>query len=240
MSFTVYKHTNNKNGKVYIGITSQNPYKRWQNGKGYKKTFFYNAIKKYGWDNFTHEILKEGLTKEEAGELETELISKYNSTNRDYGYNISRGAKYEQIRLGIKKYGKNNNHSTPVNQINAKTKHIIKKWESQNMAATALKINRKGITKCCLGQCKTYKGYVWEYANKAYIKPHKYEKGKYPHNKICKKVKMITPDGTEFHFNSVKEASKFVNLIQSSVSRYLYGTRKDKTGRRWYFENALD
>ena len=33
--YSVYKHTF-PNGKVYIGITKQNPLKRWRNGTGYK------------------------------------------------------------------------------------------------------------------------------------------------------------------------------------------------------------
>lgn len=45
MAYTVYKHTNKINGKVYIGITSQNVKRRWQNGAGYYGTYFYNAIK---------------------------------------------------------------------------------------------------------------------------------------------------------------------------------------------------
>lgn len=43
--YCVYKHTL-PNEKIYIGITSQNPIYRWDNGKGYKGQFFYNAIKK--------------------------------------------------------------------------------------------------------------------------------------------------------------------------------------------------
>lgn len=91
MAYTVYKHTT-PNGKVYIGITRQKPVNRWLNGKGYQKQeYFYNAILKYGWDNIKHEILFEGLTKEEAEEKEVELIKQYKSANRKYGYNIANG-----------------------------------------------------------------------------------------------------------------------------------------------------
>ena len=152
MSFLVYKHTNKENGKVYIGITSQEPKRRWQNGAGYYGTYFYNAIQKYGWDGFEHEILLEGLTKEQAEEIETDLIAKYGSANRENGYNVSLGAKYEKIRLGVKKYGKENHRSQAVKQINPKTMEVVKVWESQNLAAETLGINRKGITKNCIGQ----------------------------------------------------------------------------------------
>ena len=70
--FCVYKHTS-PNGKSYIGITSMNPpEKRWKNGKGYSHNkYFTNAINKYGWDNFTHEIIENNLTEEEAKVLES-------------------------------------------------------------------------------------------------------------------------------------------------------------------------
>ena len=62
----VYKHTS-PSGKVYIGITKQKPEKRWGNGKNYAQNeYFFAAILKYGWGNFTHEIIADGLTREEA------------------------------------------------------------------------------------------------------------------------------------------------------------------------------
>lgn len=88
--YIVYKHTSPSN-KVYIGITSQtNPNKRWRNGKNYN-IYIKNAIQKYGWNNFKHEVLFSNLTEVEAKQLEIELIAKYNSTNRKFGYNITLG-----------------------------------------------------------------------------------------------------------------------------------------------------
>lgn len=90
--YIVYKHVNKFNNKIYIGITSQKPNKRWQNGYGYKDNqHFYRAIKKYGWDNFDHEILYENLEENEALEKEKELIQFYKSNNCDYGYNKDNG-----------------------------------------------------------------------------------------------------------------------------------------------------
>lgn len=87
-TFLVYKHTNLLNGKVYIGITKCSPNRRWCNGSGYKRNaHFWSAIQKTGWDNFSHEILAEGLSEEEALSMEESLIKKYNSTNREKGYN---------------------------------------------------------------------------------------------------------------------------------------------------------
>lgn len=91
MNYSVYKHTA-PNGKIYIGITSMKPENRWNNGRGYnKQPYFMSAIVKYGWGNFKHEIIYSGLTKEEAEQREKELISKYKSNNKNYGYNIENG-----------------------------------------------------------------------------------------------------------------------------------------------------
>ena len=98
--YKVYKHTlpkefsGKENDMVYIGITCrEKAYYRWgRNGIKYKSNpYFYNAIQKYGWDNFNHEILFERLTKEEANQKEIELISEYDSTNKTKGYNIELG-----------------------------------------------------------------------------------------------------------------------------------------------------
>lgn len=90
--YTVYQHKNKINGKIYIDITMQVPEHRWRHGEGYKSSpHFYAAIQKYGWDNFEHNILFQGLTKEEACLKEQQLIKKYNSMDRQYGYNSTSG-----------------------------------------------------------------------------------------------------------------------------------------------------
>lgn len=92
-SYCIYKHTA-LNGKIYIGLTCQRPEKRWDNGNGYRRSkYFYTAIEKYGWNNFTHEILFSGLSKEEAESKEIELIAFYKSNQREFGYNIDNGGK---------------------------------------------------------------------------------------------------------------------------------------------------
>lgn len=91
-TYCVYKHTS-PNGNVYIGITCQPPQKRWKSGgRGYKNNkHFWRSIQKYGWENFSHEILFDNLNKLDAAEKEKELISFYRSNNKQNGYNVSSG-----------------------------------------------------------------------------------------------------------------------------------------------------
>lgn len=88
-TYSVYKHTF-PNGKVYIGITMMDPKKRWSGGSGYRgQPKIYNAIQYYGWRNIVHDVLRTGLTKEEAEAEEIRLIALYNSTKN--GYNVEHG-----------------------------------------------------------------------------------------------------------------------------------------------------
>lgn len=90
-TWCVYCHTT-PSKKRYVGITSKSPCKRWGNGKNYNaNVHFSNAIKKYGWENITHEILEQNLSKETACELEKEYIKLFNSYNPEYGYNKTLG-----------------------------------------------------------------------------------------------------------------------------------------------------
>lgn len=106
-TYCVYIHTNKIDGKKYVGQTvyGNNPNKRWKNGKGYKgSTYFYNAIKKYGWDNFEHEIVASNLTKKEADTFERLLIDKLDLTNMENGYNLETGGSfYKKISEETKK-----------------------------------------------------------------------------------------------------------------------------------------
>lgn len=89
---TVYCHINKINGKRYVGITSNPVSIRWNNGNGYKhNVHFTNAIKKYGWENFEHDILAVNVSESEAKELEKKYIAEYKSNNRSFGYNKSSG-----------------------------------------------------------------------------------------------------------------------------------------------------
>lgn len=228
-SYYIYKHTS-PYGKVYIGMTCQEPIKRWKYGWGYKNNHhFDSAIQKYGWDNFEHEILFTGLTQDEASIKERELIEKYKSNNPEFGYNISSGgyggregvpqsdeakrkvseankgrfageknyfynihrcqeenpfygkhhseetkAKLSNLRSGEKKSDdfkrKISKATTGENNPKAKTTlqydlnmNLIRIWDYAKLAANTLNIQKSGITSCCRGDRKTYKGYIWRY-----------------------------------------------------------------------------
>lgn len=186
-NYVVYCHTNKINGKRYVGITSQQPERRWNNGKGYKASSrFYSAIKHYGWENFSHEILYTGLTEKEAIKKEKYLISKWKLTNKKFGYNMTAGGEYHSYvgrklseetkrKIGMSHMGKRPSEDTLIklrqSHINKggipvamydKDKLIgvfITPAEAQRMT----KINSSHINECCRLKRKSAGGYFWKY-----------------------------------------------------------------------------
>ena len=88
--FTIYKTTNIVNGKVYIGQHKVQSLfdKDTYIGSG---SILIKAIKKYGKENFSKEILTIAISQSEADVLEKYYIKKYDSTNTEKGYNILAG-----------------------------------------------------------------------------------------------------------------------------------------------------
>lgn len=184
-------HINNANGKRYIGITSRNPLKRWSNGKGYyKNKHFYDAILRYGWDNFTHLILYSGLTNQEACDIEQKLIRKYHTQDKNHGYNLTSGGEYfkhseESKRLmSERRKGKGRKKRTPEQIERMKASHsggaekvaVIcletnTVYSCINDAMRATGINKKGISGCC-NKKKHYNtagGYHWRFCDEVAI-----------------------------------------------------------------------
>lgn len=111
------------NGKRYYGITKQKPEQRWLNGRGYDTQYFARAINKYGWGNIEHIVIYDDLTESEAKELEQYYIQWYDTTNPQYGYNITTGGEgasgYNHTKEAKQKIGaarKGKLHSEEIRQ----------------------------------------------------------------------------------------------------------------------------
>jgi group I intron endonuclease len=89
----VYKATNKLNGKVYVGQTrhSLDTRKRrhLHSARDGVVTHFYQAIRKYGEDNFSWEVICTTNNKKTLNELETYYINYYDSIHN--GYNMVDG-----------------------------------------------------------------------------------------------------------------------------------------------------
>lgn len=184
MNYSVYELIF-PNNKRYIGITSQNPEKRWKRGSGYMGQMVYKPIKKYGWENIKHNILFADLTKDEACKEERKLIKVYQTTDFRYGYNLGEGGdcgccmskerhwtynkpRSLETRQKISKtlkgrfIGGSNPHHTSVNQYTLDGIYI-KTWSSLADIKRELGYGHAHIVDCCQGRRNKAYGYKWEY-----------------------------------------------------------------------------
>ena len=91
--YKIYRYTS-PSGKYYIGTTHQRLERRARSGKHYKDSrLFYEAIQKYGWENFSVDILDSSPNQEKAFLLERYYIEKYRSNETEFGYNLASGGR---------------------------------------------------------------------------------------------------------------------------------------------------
>ena len=83
----LYQYQNKVSGRKYYGITTNPKQRRAVHKFSAKsvKTPFYNAVRKYGWDNFEYSVLVEG-DLEHIANLEIEAIA-----NDPKCYNLHKG-----------------------------------------------------------------------------------------------------------------------------------------------------
>lgn len=126
MKGIIYKYTNQINNKVYIGQTI-NEYKRIYAHKhtlNSWRSYFHNAIKKYGYDKFVYEILEEiddadvKELKIKLDTLEQKYISVYKSNDPDFGYNLTLGG---GGTLGLKQSKESNLKRSRTHKAKCKT-----------------------------------------------------------------------------------------------------------------------
>lgn len=201
-SFCVYIHRNKINNKVYIGMTSDTQ-RRWRcNGIEYKPSKtenqnrpFWNAIQKYGWDNFEHSILISSLTFEEAIHKERELIKSFNSTDKYMGYNVSAGGNggrvYKEHPRGMK--GKVHSEEKKRQQS-----ALMKKLNDEGKVGNNWK---NGHPKGMLGKTHSEEYKEWLRTNNV--------KGNHP---SAKRVKATFPDSKVIIFKCAKDAQEYFGI----------------------------
>lgn len=220
MQYCVYKHIS-PDGRVYIGITSQIPTKRWQGGNGYKgNTYFTRAIKKYGWENFQHIIIATGLTAEQAKAMEIELIAAYKSNERKHGFNISSGGE-SKSGTTISEWQKQRiSEASKGRFVSAETRARLAKTAKANWETEGYKEHMRAIN---LGENNP-----------------QYGKKRTDEERIARGAKTVLQYDTGGNFIaeylSLHIASEETNISRDTISKCCRGIYKQAGGYEWRYK----
>lgn len=253
-TYCVYKHTNKVNGKVYIGITcKKDPRRRWAGGSGYRSNpHFWQAIEKYGWDGFTHEILCSGLSQQEACAEEIRLIAEYQSQDREKGYNHSPGGENplvwysgeshpmygkhhtEETRAKMSAAHSGENHRCYGTHLPEETRRKIgdanrgrKLPEWQKQMLVAMNTGRKASVETRLKMSLSHQGHPVSEETRQKIRE----------TKVSKPVIQLLETGEIIRiWPSVTEAAKGSGLDRSQIRRCCKGELKTSGGFIWKYQ----
>ena len=144
----IYKIQNLVNGKVYIG-QSRNIKRRWTahrnnsynpKASGYN-TFLYRAIRKYGLDNFSFEIIEE-CKPSQLNERENYWIRFYQSNNEEKGYNLKLAGTESYNHTGTLPREKLEHIWDDLKNSEMSQKEIAKKYEVSYDSVCSINVGR--------------------------------------------------------------------------------------------------
>lgn len=224
--YYIYMHINKINGKIYIGQT-KNCEKRWRcNGRMYKpkeggQSRFWNAINKYGWNNFEHRVIMICNSREEANLIERKLIKEYKTQDENFGYNIADGGGSPCIYQNWTEEQKEQYRK----DCSKRAKEL---WEDKDYREKHFQSMKKALN------TKEHKELMSQIMRQRYSNPEEIEK---------QKVRMRQIKGTPIRcietnqvFCSISEANEFLgkSLHSLAINDCLRG--KSKTGHGYHWE----
>lgn len=250
--FCVYCHTLKKDGRKYIGITSQKPRKRWSYGAGYEaRTYIGKAIRKYGWDEFEHDILFEGLAEKEAKAKERELIALYDTRNPKKGFNLTDGGDgvcgYTPTPEVIEKLRISHLGICPSAESRKRLSASLKEYYKAHKGPTLTRERSLAMVKAREGLAVWNKGKHLSDETKKKLRDANL--GKIASEQTRDKMRNSSPRkrrvvaldklGNALTYNSISEACEALNIkTRSHVTECCKGTRKQYMGYKWeYYEH---
>lgn len=223
----IYKFTNLINNKSYIGQSIDISKRYYQhsvnhlnpNQKEYN-TYFYKALRKYGFNNFNFMILEITDTNK-LDEREQYWINYYKSNDSNFGYNCTIGGKTSnKTPKKIYQFDLQGNFINVFN--NSKEAAII----IFNDVDKYISINA-----CAYGKTsKTYYNYIFSY-NETLTQDELQERLTI---KSAHRLKATSKDKkTTLFFNSTREAERELGISHTNITKVLKGERKSAGGYFW-------
>ena len=221
-TYYIYKATNKINGKSYVGQTCDFHSRVWQHQRCYEKEDcdFHRAIKEFGFDNFSWEIIETCESEDRACELEKYYIEKFN-TYRD-GYNMTKGGKGAPY------------HNARAVVLLTLDGQYIKRYDSA-MDAEIDGFHNADVLLNCKGKRRQTKGYMFmfedEYESngaKTYRKPE-------PNG--MRSIIQCDMEGNFIQkFKSLQEAARITGTNRTTISGVLSNTYKSANGYIFVYE----
>lgn len=253
----IYKITNIVNNKCYIGqsVHIERRFREHKNRSYFTEyeTPLYKAIKKYGIENFTFEIIEE-CEKSELSDREIFYINKYNSYSK-MGYNLTNGGKgysgthtiEHNKKISIAKTGKKiqpPSKETLIKRSESLKKVIhTKEWHEKiglaNRGRVVSEETRKKISESLKGNVISS-----ETREKLRIKSTGRKQSEDSRKKISEKVsKPILQFDTSGNFikeyGNARIASAETNINFSNISSCCNGKRNKAGGYIWKFSEVV-
>ena len=218
----IYEYTS-PNGKKYIGQTTTSLIKRsGKRGQGYLGCkVFYNAIKKYGFENFIPDIIGEFLISD-LNEKEQYYIKEKN-TFVPNGYNLKDG-------------GQNTGRfKNPIYAYNLDGT-FYKEYFNEADVRREFNVNGSDISKCLDGKLHYARGKIWKRQYSEKVEPVLTTKNG---GKPVIQIDPITNEIIEI-YDSASAASRALGLKRSDgISKCCTGKSKISAGFKWQFLQSL-
>lgn len=251
----IYCFTNLINGKKYIGSTitgGQNRYKQHIYNSSHPNAHQYNyplyqAIRKYGLNNFKFEIIdtQDNYTEQELRLLEKEYIIKFNCISPN-GYNQTLDTEHpindERTYQKIRETKRGN--AKEVAEVNSNNE-ILKIWRSIIDCAEDIQLDEKKIAAVCRGERKSTGGriFYWIDENKNLLIPeykrdeYKGEKGTTQIQSSSRKVAKLDPQTGEVLaiYDTIALAARENKCDNSALSKVCRGIRHKCGGFGWKY-----
>ncbi len=212
----IYRVFNRLTNKFYIGATAKEMENRKNDHiqKAAKKvgSKFQEAIASYSPEAFEWVQIDTAISPNELAQKEKEYVLKYDA--KDNGYNADRGGGFQKN----------------IYQYDLESGSLLGSFTQLECAANAVGVDKRTISKACLGEIKNCAGYSWTYTLSENYKPEEDKRKKkvfqfYEHREFVRSYK------------SVSEASRFTGINSSSIAKCCRGIYFSAGDYIWEYEN---
>ena len=254
---SIYCFINKINGKKYIGSTTIDPQKRYNqhiyNSKHEESSKYnyplYCAFRKYGINNFEYKILEQKeCSEEEIRKIEYDYIKKYDCISPN-GYNQTENTMHPlNDPLTYKKVSETKRENAKQVAEIDKNNNILKIWRSIVDCAEETSLDERKIASVCRGERKTtqQKRFCWLDENNNLLlpeykrDPYKGEQGTTQIQSSSRQVAKIDPKTQEIIkiYPTIALAARENECDPSGISKTCRGKRKICGGFLWnYIDN---